>query len=121
MISTIYIPSCHRTSEKYYYRPDVQHAMHANYTGIPYKWTACSDGLLENWKDSEFSKLPTYKELIAAGYKIWVFSGDTDSVVPVTSTRFSLSHLNLTVNTEWYPWCSDSDYDSKIERAIAKE
>ncbi|GKC76384.1 serine carboxypeptidase 24, partial [Tanacetum coccineum] len=63
-----------------------------------------SDELLENWKDFEFSMLPTYKELIAAGYKIWVFIGDTDSVVPVTSTRFSLSHLNLTVNTEWYPW-----------------
>ncbi|GJR32424.1 ribonuclease H-like domain-containing protein [Tanacetum coccineum] len=47
--------------------------------------------------------------------------GDTVSVVPVTATRFSLSCLNLTVNTEWYPWCSDSDYDSKIERAIAKK
>ncbi|GJR46402.1 70 kDa peptidyl-prolyl isomerase-like protein [Tanacetum coccineum] len=48
-------------------------------------------------------------------------SGDTVSVVPVTATRFSLSCLNLTVNTEWYPWCSDSDSDSKIERAIAKK
>ncbi|GJR11903.1 serine carboxypeptidase 24-like protein [Tanacetum coccineum] len=77
------------------------------------------DELLENWKDSEFSMLPTYKELIVAGYKILVYGGDTVSVVPVTATRFSLSCLNLTVNTEWYPWCSDSDYDSKIERAIA--
>ncbi|GJT47183.1 serine carboxypeptidase 24-like protein [Tanacetum coccineum] len=79
------------------------------------------DELLENWKDSEFSMLPTYKELIVAGYKILVFGGDTVSVVPVTATRFSLSYLNLTVNTEWYPWCSDSDYDSRIERAIAKK
>lgn len=31
-------------------------------------------------------------------------SGDTDSVVPVTATRFSLSHLNLTIKTPWYPW-----------------
>ncbi|GJS60989.1 putative reverse transcriptase domain-containing protein [Tanacetum coccineum] len=87
---------------------------------IPYE-IVCSDELLENWKDSEFSMLPTYKELIVAGYKILVFGGDTVSVVPVTATRFSLSYLNLTVNTEWYPWCSDSDYDSKIERAIAKK
>ncbi|PWA53529.1 peptidase S10, serine carboxypeptidase, Alpha/Beta hydrolase fold protein [Artemisia annua] len=99
-----YDPCIERNAEKYYNRPDVQHAMHANYTGISYKWTACSDELLENWKDSEFSMLPTYKELIAAGYRIWVFSGDTDSVVPVTATRFSLSHLNLTVKTQWYPW-----------------
>ncbi|KAL2326016.1 hypothetical protein Fmac_025074 [Flemingia macrophylla] len=25
----------------YYNRPDVQKALHANTTGIPYKWTAC--------------------------------------------------------------------------------
>ncbi|GKF02626.1 serine carboxypeptidase 24-like protein [Tanacetum coccineum] len=99
-----YDPCIERNAEKYYNRRDVQHAMHANNTGISYKWTACSDELLENWKDSEFSMLPTYKELIAAGYKIWVFSGDTDSVVPVTATRFSFSHLNLTVETQWYPW-----------------
>ncbi|KAJ0488208.1 putative carboxypeptidase D [Helianthus annuus] len=99
-----YDPCVERRAEKYYNRPEVQHAMHANYTRIPYKWTACSDDLLENWKDSQFSMLPTYKKLIAAGYRIWVFSGDTDSVVPVTATRLSLSHLNLTVKTRWYPW-----------------
>lgn len=32
-----------------------------------------SDVLLKNWKDSEISVLPIYKELIAAGLKIWVF------------------------------------------------
>ncbi|KAK1414023.1 hypothetical protein QVD17_29760 [Tagetes erecta] len=99
-----YDPCVERRAEKYYNRRDVQHAMHSNITGITYKWTACSDELLENWKDSQFSMLPTYKELIAAGYRIWVFSGDTDSVVPVTATRLSLSHLNLTVKTSWYPW-----------------
>ncbi|KAL7598072.1 serine carboxypeptidase 24 [Lactuca sativa] len=99
-----YDPCIEKNAEKYYNRPDVQQAMHANYTGIPYKWTACSDELLLNWKDSEFSMLSTYRKLIAAGYRIWMFSGDTDSVVPVTATRFSLSHLNLTVKTQWYPW-----------------
>ncbi|CAN1223624.1 Serine carboxypeptidase 24 [Linum grandiflorum] len=70
-----YDPCTESYAEKYYNRPDVQRAMHANVTGtIPYKWTACS--------------------------------GDTDSVVPVTATRFSLSHLNLTVKTRWYPWKS---------------
>ncbi|GKA42052.1 serine carboxypeptidase 24 [Tanacetum coccineum] len=97
-------------------------AVEGKITTMPPSWiTNKSDELLENWKDSEFSMLPTYKELIVVGYKILVFGGDTVSVVPVTATRFSLSYLNLTVNTEWYPWCSDSDYDSKIERAIAKK
>ncbi|KAJ7979598.1 Carboxypeptidase [Quillaja saponaria] len=102
-----YDPCTENYAEKYFNRPEVQKAMHANVTvKIPYKWTACSDVLIKNWKDSEGSLLPTYKELIAAGLRIWVFSGDTDSVVPVTATRFSLSHLNLTVKTRWYPWYS---------------
>ncbi|KAL2482801.1 Serine carboxypeptidase 24 [Forsythia ovata] len=103
-----YDPCTENYAEKYYNRPDVQKAMHANTTGIPYKWTSCSDVLIRNWKDSEVSMLPTYKNLIAAGLRIWVFSGDTDSVVPVTATRFSLSHLNLKVKTPWYPWYSAS-------------
>ncbi|KAK4479464.1 hypothetical protein RD792_014978 [Penstemon davidsonii] len=101
-----YDPCSESYAEKYYNRPDVQKAMHANTTGIPYKWTACSDVLLRNWNDSETSILPIYKKLIAGGLRIWVFSGDTDSVVPVTATRFSLSHLNLKIKTSWYPWYS---------------
>ncbi|KAL0404173.1 UNVERIFIED_CONTAM: Serine carboxypeptidase 24 [Sesamum radiatum] len=101
-----YDPCTENYAEKYYNRPDVQKAMHANSTGIPYKWTACSDVLERNWKDSEASMLPTYKKLIAAGLRIWVFSGDTDAVVPVTATRLSLSHLNLKIKVPWYPWYS---------------
>jgi serine carboxypeptidase-like clade II len=36
-----YDPCTENYAEKYYNRPDVQRAMHANTTGIPYKWTAC--------------------------------------------------------------------------------
>ncbi|MFS7932175.1 putative carboxypeptidase D [Helianthus anomalus] len=36
-----YDPCVEMRAEKYYNRPDVQHAMHANYTRIPYKFTAC--------------------------------------------------------------------------------
>ncbi|KAL5774976.1 hypothetical protein ACOSP7_012533 [Xanthoceras sorbifolium] len=101
-----YDPCTENYAEKYYNRVDVQKAMHANTSGIPYKWTACSDVLINNWKDSEDSMLPTYKELIKADLRIWVFSGDTDSVVPVTATRFFLSHLSLPIKTPWYPWYS---------------
>ncbi|XP_009792407.1 serine carboxypeptidase 24-like [Nicotiana sylvestris] len=103
-----YDPCTENYAEKYYNRADVQKAMHANTTGISYSWTACSDILLKNWKDSDDSMLPIYKKLMAAGLRIWVFSGDTDSVVPVTATRFSLSHLNLKIKTPWYPWYSGS-------------
>lgn len=36
-----YDPCVEKRAEKYYNRPDVQLALHANNTGIPYKWTAC--------------------------------------------------------------------------------
>ena len=36
-----YDPCTENYAEKYYNRPDVQKAMHANTTGIPYKWSAC--------------------------------------------------------------------------------
>ncbi|GJN22512.1 hypothetical protein PR202_gb10081 [Eleusine coracana subsp. coracana] len=101
-----YDPCTETYAEKYYNRMDVQRAMHANTTGIPYRWTACSDVLIKTWQDSEFSMLPTYKMLMKAGLRIWVFSGDTDSVVPVTATRFSISHLGLKIKTRWYPWYS---------------
>ncbi|OQU85873.1 hypothetical protein SORBI_3004G329000 [Sorghum bicolor] len=101
-----YDPCTETYAEKYYNRLDVQKAMHANTTGIPYRWTACSDVLIKTWQDSEFSMLPTYKKLMKAGLRIWVFSGDTDSVVPVTATRFSISHLGLKIKTRWYPWYS---------------
>ncbi|KAJ1698575.1 hypothetical protein LUZ63_007087 [Rhynchospora breviuscula] len=101
-----YDPCTENYAEKYYNRPDVQRAMHANTTGISYKWTACSDVLIKAWRDSEFSMLPTYQKLIKSGLRIWVFSGDTDSVVPVTATRFSIGHLRLKVKIPWYPWYS---------------
>ncbi|KAL1553816.1 Serine carboxypeptidase 24 [Salvia divinorum] len=102
--SSGYDPCTENYAEIYYNRLDVQKVLHANTTGIPYKWTACSDPLINNWKDSPASMLPVYTKLIAAGLRIWVFSGDTDAVVPVTATKLSLSHLNLRIKTPWYPW-----------------
>ncbi|XP_010429353.1 PREDICTED: serine carboxypeptidase-like 22 [Camelina sativa] len=113
-----YDPCTENYAEIYYNRPEVQRAMHANQTVIiPYKWTACSDSVFNNWnwRDSDNSMLPIYKELIAAGLRIWVFSGDTDSVIPVTATRFSLSKLNLAVKTRWYPWYSGDQVGGRTE------
>ncbi|KAF6165042.1 hypothetical protein GIB67_000626 [Kingdonia uniflora] len=99
-----YDPCTEKHAEVYYNRPDVQRALHANVTKIPYKWTACSDTLNRNWNDTAVSILPIYKEMIASGLRIWVFSGDVDSVVPVTATRFSLGRLKLATKIPWYPW-----------------
>ncbi|CAD5184059.1 unnamed protein product [Musa acuminata subsp. malaccensis] len=103
-MSRAYDPCTERYSRIYYNRADVQRAMHANVTGIPYGWDTCSDTISENWGDSPKSMLPIYRELIAAGLRIWVFSGDTDAVVPLTATRYSIDALRLRTLEKWYPW-----------------
>uniref|UniRef100_A0A0D9Y3I3 Carboxypeptidase n=1 Tax=Oryza glumipatula TaxID=40148 RepID=A0A0D9Y3I3_9ORYZ len=104
-----YDPCTEKYSTKYYNLPEVQKAFHANVTGIPYAWTTCSDDLFYYWKDSPRSMLPIYRELIAAGLRIWVFSGDADSVVPLTATRYSIDALYLPTVTNWYPWYDDEE------------
>ncbi|CAN1257989.1 Serine carboxypeptidase-like 27 [Linum perenne] len=103
-MSRAYDPCTERYSKQYFNRPEVQKALHANVTGIPYTWETCSDTVGIFWADSPRSMLPIYKQLIAAGVRIWVFSGDTDSVVPVTATRYSIDALKLPTITNWYPW-----------------
>nr|POE74125.1 serine carboxypeptidase 24 [Quercus suber] len=107
-----YDPCSANYAEKYYNRLEVQKAMHANVNGILRNWTVCSGvlgiGQGKIWTNSEFSMSPTYKKLFTASLRIWVSSGDTDAVVPVTATGLSLSHLNLTIKTLWYPWNEDN-------------
>ncbi|KAF8659502.1 hypothetical protein HU200_058445 [Digitaria exilis] len=99
-----YDPCTESHSLVYYNRPEVQRALHANVTGINYPWVTCSDPIYDYWGDSPITMLPIYKELIAAGLRVWVLSGDTDAVIPLTSTRYSIDALGLPTTTSWYPW-----------------
>ncbi|KAL3649918.1 Serine carboxypeptidase-like 34 [Castilleja foliolosa] len=103
LLSGGYDPCASYYSETYFNRPDVQRALHANVTKISYPWTHCSD-IIEHWNDSAFSILHILRELIAAGQRIWVFSGDTDGRVPVTGTRYGLKKLGLRIRQDWTPW-----------------
>jgi serine carboxypeptidase-like clade 2 len=87
----------------YLNRADVQKALHANVTGIPYSWEPCSDAL-SGWTDSPPSTLSAIKQLVDAKLRVWVFSGDTDDRVPVTSTRYALRKLGLATVKEWREW-----------------
>ncbi|XP_047318246.1 serine carboxypeptidase-like 34 [Impatiens glandulifera] len=98
-----YDPCTTAYTEAYMNRPEVQRALHANVTNIPYRWTHCSDAI-NNWKDAPFSILPIIKKLISGGLRIWVYSGDTDGRIPVTSTRLTLNKLGLKTKKEWSPW-----------------
>lgn len=87
----------------YLNRPDVQHALHANTTGVPYEWTGCSSQLT-SWVDAPSTMLPILKNLMARGLRVWMFSGDTDGRIPFLSTRYSIGALKLPILQDWYPW-----------------
>ncbi|XP_072974265.1 serine carboxypeptidase 1-like [Typha angustifolia] len=88
--------------------PAVQRALHANTTGLNYPWIDCSDVLHKTWKDAPTTMLPAIKKLIASGIRTWLYSGDIDSIVPVTSTQYSLDILGLPVEKSWRPWYTDN-------------
>ncbi|XP_059456777.1 serine carboxypeptidase-like 28 isoform X2 [Corylus avellana] len=94
-------------TEKYMNITSVRVAFHVNLSRAPHPWVTCSNAVRNNWTDSPKSMLPIFKELIAAGIRIWVFSGDTDAMLPLTATRYSIKALRLKTITNWYAW-----YDS---------
>ncbi|KAJ1400260.1 Serine carboxypeptidase, serine active site [Sesbania bispinosa] len=94
-------------SEYYVYaylnRGDVQEALHANVTKLKYDWEPCSD-VIQNWVDSASTVLPILHEFLNNGLRVWVFSGDTDGRVPITSTKYSINKMKLPIKTAWHPW-----------------
>ncbi|KAI3996654.1 hypothetical protein MKX01_009486 [Papaver californicum] len=74
----------------YFNLPEVQRALHAD----PADMTSASEDLLTTtWKDSPASVLDIYHDLMHLGLRIWMIN--TDSVTPVTSTRYSINSLKL--------------------------
>ncbi|KZV29254.1 serine carboxypeptidase II-3-like [Dorcoceras hygrometricum] len=89
--------------------PEVQKALHANVTGISGPWGDCSDYVNNHWQDSPLTVLPVIKELMASGIRVWIYSGDTDRTVPVTTTKYSLPRLGSLVKTPWYAWYNQGE------------
>ncbi|XP_043715570.1 serine carboxypeptidase-like 34 isoform X1 [Telopea speciosissima] len=103
-----YDPCVSDYSEVYFNRPDVQEALHANVTNIPYPWTHCSNNI-SFWSDAPSSVLPIIKKLIDGGLRVWVYSGDTDGRIPVTATRYTLNKLGLKISEDWTPWYTNHE------------
>ncbi|OIT36033.1 serine carboxypeptidase-like 40 [Nicotiana attenuata] len=114
--STLQFDPC---SDNYIYaylnRRDVQEALHANVTNISYDWEACSDPLFYNWKDSPLTIIPLLEESLANGVRVWIFSGDTDGRVPVTSSKRSIKAMDLTVDKPWRSWLYGGEVGGYIE------
>ncbi|XP_050388292.1 serine carboxypeptidase II-2 [Argentina anserina] len=103
-INEKYDPCTEKHSVVYFNLPEVQKALHVDQHHAPSKWGTCSDVVYTTWKDSPRTVLDVYRELIHSGLRIWMFSGDTDAVIPVTSTRYSIDSLKLPTVKPWRAW-----------------
>ncbi|GLU07057.1 hypothetical protein SLE2022_240340 [Rubroshorea leprosula] len=82
----------------YFNLPEVQKALHANRTNLPYSWSMCSDVL--NYRDSDvnINIIPVLKKIAQHHIPVWVFSGDQDSVIPLLSSRTLVRELAQDLN-----------------------
>ncbi|GJV28185.1 serine carboxypeptidase II-3-like protein, partial [Tanacetum coccineum] len=85
--------------------PEVQQSLHAK----PLIWESCNHNMPKNWTDMPFTVLPVIQELMASGISVWIYSGDTDGRVPVTTSRYSIDKLQTSVKTPWYPWMYEGE------------
>ncbi|KAF6252042.1 peptidase S10, serine carboxypeptidase [Scenedesmus sp. NREL 46B-D3] len=104
-----YDPCVDGEVETYLNLPEVQAALHANQTRkLPWRWSDCSGMVSYSREDLLSSMLPTYKNLLGTGLKVWVFSGDVDGIVPVLGSRRWVASLGLPTLKPWRPWHSSS-------------
>ncbi|MCO5560072.1 hypothetical protein L7F22_013678 [Adiantum nelumboides] len=91
----------------YLNRPVVQSALHANTRDLPSRWTACSP-LAYVFSDQLQDMLPLLSDLLQKGLRVWIYSGDQDSVVPLTGTRTQVdilaARLKLSTTLPYSPW-----------------
>ncbi|KAL5216298.1 hypothetical protein ABZP36_007699 [Zizania latifolia] len=87
------------TYERYFYfnLPEVQQALYANRTHLPYGWSMCSDVLNYSNKDGNINILPLLQRIVEHKIPVWVFSGDQDSVVPLLGSQILVQELAHTM------------------------
>ncbi|XP_027352645.1 serine carboxypeptidase-like 45 [Abrus precatorius] len=84
----------------YLNRKDVQSALHARLIGVQ-RWSACSNVLDYELRDLEIPTITVVGKLVKAGIPVLVYSGDQDSVIPLTGSRTLVRKLakELRLNT----------------------
>lgn len=98
--------------EFYLNLPEVQKALHANTTHLTYNWTLCSHSSSLNYSNSDQSidMKPYLTEILDHGVQLWIYSGDLDSVIPLTGTRTIVNQLaakmRLTKTDPYRAWYS---------------
>ncbi|RVW71661.1 hypothetical protein VitviT2T_022590 [Vitis vinifera] len=77
----------------YLNNPQVQKALHANTTHLPYYWDFCSGPLVYQVDNLDMDLLPLIAYLLEQNIRILLYSGDQDAKVPLTQTRLITNNL----------------------------
>ncbi|PON45382.1 Serine carboxypeptidase-like [Parasponia andersonii] len=77
---------------KYLNRKDVQKAFHAELIGVT-QWTVCSDVVKYDVRNLEVPTIHVLGTLVKSGIQVLVYSGDQDSVLPLTGSRTLVTGL----------------------------
>ncbi|KAF9599675.1 hypothetical protein IFM89_001621 [Coptis chinensis] len=92
--TSVGVDVCMTYERRFYFNlPEVQHALHANRTKLPYNWSMCSNVLKYKEDDGNINILPLLQKIIRSNIPVWVFSGDQDSVVPFLGSRTLVREL----------------------------
>lgn len=76
----------------YLNRKDVQEALHAKLVGQP-KWVVCSSVVEYDFLNVEIPTIGIVGSLVKSGVPVLVYSGDQDSVLPLTGSRTLVGKL----------------------------
>ncbi|KAF3774011.1 hypothetical protein EJ110_NYTH47221 [Nymphaea thermarum] len=80
-------------TEIYLNRTDVQTALHARLAAGVSKWELCSSILQYDMLNMEISTISLLGSIVKSGIPVLVYSGDQDSVIPLTGSRTQIHGL----------------------------
>lgn len=91
---------------RYFRNPEIIKALHVSPQALT--WAMCSDSVGQRYESALNGSYWVYPKLVGQGYKVLIYSGDTDSVVPITGTLTWVEQLRkdlgLTLKNPWRPW-----------------
>ncbi|KAJ3704998.1 hypothetical protein LUZ61_008703 [Rhynchospora tenuis] len=96
--------------ERYLNLPEVKKAFHADQN---VNWVTCNHNLTYTLRDN--TTVPIIKKIVTKGLRVILYSGDTDSVVPITTTKKSVKDMQLPVKKPWRPWNCDNQVGGFVE------